>query len=344
MVDGVSPRVRPFRFRPGARYACFGDGLCCSDIHALGPLTRRELVQIRRLDREGAGRQEGFDEPMLRTKDDGSCVFQLPDLRCGVHARFGYAAKPGGCRRFPLGLTATPRGGRVTTEHRCPCRTLGERPELTSERVRPALVDDADRLVADRRVDRVSLDRHRRVGWGRYEALEADLLARLARGERPERVLAAEPFPRLRGKTWRGEAELFLESGDTSQFGEGLKWFGDAILARCHGVRPPRRERPWAGAFERSLKRAGSATRRANAMLADWLADEIWSLRWSDQGWSLDRARTEMATRLSAARHILRRLRRMGLREDHAAAEAIMVVDMMAGSEYWTDVVDVMRM
>src|SRR5260370_891972 len=40
-------KVRPLLLREGARYACFGDGLCCTDMHALGPLTRSEVVQLR---------------------------------------------------------------------------------------------------------------------------------------------------------------------------------------------------------------------------------------------------------------------------------------------------------
>ncbi|MFW5875527.1 MAG: YkgJ family cysteine cluster protein [Myxococcota bacterium] len=343
MVDSTATHVRPFRFRAGARYQCFGDGLCCSDIHALGPLTRRELVQIRRLDPAGAGKQDGFDQPMLLNKPDGSCVFQLPDRRCGVHAQFGYEAKPGGCRRFPLGLVATPRGGRVTTEHRCPCRTMGERPELTPDGVQGALKDDAGRLVADRRVERVSLDARRRVSFDRYATMEQALIGRLLEGEPPEDVVGAQPFPRLRDTTWRDEAELFVDSGDTSQFGVALQWFGDAVLSLRHGRRPPRRDRPWAQSFARSRART-SVPRRADEVLADWLADEIWSLRWVDHGWSFERARREMATRLAVARHVLGRLRRQRVREDQAAAEAVMVIDMLAGSEYWIDVVDVMRM
>lgn len=340
---GVRTRVRPFQFRPGARYTCFGDGLCCSDIHALGPLTRRELVQIRRMDRGGAGMREGFDEPMLHTKADGTCVFQLPDQRCGIHARYGHAAKPGGCRRFPLGLVATPHGGRVTTDHRCPCRTLGDRPPLTPDSVTPSLVDDAGRLEADRRVGRVSLSRHRHVAFATYEAWEADLLARLLSGERPEHVVEVRPFPPLRGTHWRREAEGFMAGRDGTQFGVALCWVADAVLSLKYDRRAPKgRARPWAEPFGRAVARAPEG-RTADEVLADWLADEVWALRWADEGWSFDRARAEMATRLAVARWITGRLRRAGLRQDHAAAEAVLMVDMVGSSEYWLDVVGVMR-
>ena len=42
--------TRPLLPRPGARYTCFGDGLCCTDIHGIGPLTKKECLR-----KEGAG-------------------------------------------------------------------------------------------------------------------------------------------------------------------------------------------------------------------------------------------------------------------------------------------------
>ena len=126
----MAPKTRPLLVRPGARYACFGDGLCCTDIHGLGPLTRREVTAIRRIDSGAAPYSELFEDHMLRTAADGGCVFLMADRRCALHAEHGPEAKPDGCRRFPLGLVATPSGGRITTEHRCPCPTLGDRPPL----------------------------------------------------------------------------------------------------------------------------------------------------------------------------------------------------------------------
>ena len=123
--------MQPLLARRGAHYTCFGDGLCCTDLHGLGPLTKKEVKALK-LVSPGViepPSEEGFDEPMLRTRGDGGCLFLGPD-RCYLHAALGAEAKPAGCRRFPLGLTATPDGGRVTTRHRCPCRTLGRRPLL----------------------------------------------------------------------------------------------------------------------------------------------------------------------------------------------------------------------
>jgi len=47
------PRARPLLVRPGARFTCSGDGLCCTDLHALGPMTRTEVTLMGKL-RPGA--------------------------------------------------------------------------------------------------------------------------------------------------------------------------------------------------------------------------------------------------------------------------------------------------
>ena len=85
-----------------------------------------------RIDPKSSGWNDDHDDYMLNTAADGGCVFLMADQRCSVHAQLGAEAKPDGCRRFPLGLAATPNGGRITTDHRCPCRTMGDRPEIRS--------------------------------------------------------------------------------------------------------------------------------------------------------------------------------------------------------------------
>ena len=80
MAKKKRTQVRPLTVRPGARYTCFGDGLCCTNIHGLGPLTKKELVQVRRRDPAGAGWDEEFEDRMLFTEPDGGCHFLMPDL------------------------------------------------------------------------------------------------------------------------------------------------------------------------------------------------------------------------------------------------------------------------
>jgi hypothetical protein len=336
------PQLRPLLVRPGARYQCFADGLCCTDIHGLGPLSETELVQIRRLDPLGVDTDGDFDEPMLRTRpDDGGCIFLRPDRLCSIHAKHGGQAKPGFCQRFPLGLVATPRGGRVTTEHRCPCRTMGARPEVTAEGAEPSLFGEHGDLHADRHVEHVNLDRDRRVSFAEWERIEAAMFERLWEGGKPSKVLGAGPFPPLRRSTWKLEAEEMLEADQDSTFEAILLWFADAILARHARHRPPKRDRPWAWAFDRAEQREGD-TPDADYVLIDWLVDDIWSLGWVGEH-PFKKAAADMVTRYLIARDLSGRLRRQGVGSGRAAAEAVMIVDTVSASEWWTDIVAKMR-
>jgi Fe-S-cluster containining protein len=330
-------RVRPLLVRPGARFYCHGDGLCCTDIHVLGPLTRPEALDVRALRGGEATERDDDGEVALKTGKDGSCVF-LDDGLCEIHARLGMEAKPMGCRRFPFGLVATPAGGRVTTEHRCPCRSLGERPPIEVGEAEAQLTDPRGRLKADDRAClRMRLTNEKRVSFKRYAEIEAVLLARLAAGENPLKVLRATPFPELDDGNWLKVACEFIDMDDDTAGGVALAWFGDAVLQLSEGHRPPRRERPWAGAFDRAIARCRKPARPVE-IYDDWIADEIWMLRAFSWG-PFDVARAELATRYVIARQVAKRLRAGGVRADQAAAEAVMVVDVATGSTEWPDVV-----
>ena len=121
-----------------------------------------------------------------------------------------------------------------------------------------------------------------------------------------------------------------------------LAWCGDAILHLNEGHRPPKRERPWAPAFERGLARTTSP-RGSEAIFNDWLADELWMLRWLDYGCSFDVGRAELATRLAVAREVHRSLRASRVPVEQAAAEAVMVGEMAGAANDWADTVAAMR-
>lgn len=335
-------RVRPLRVRPGARYTCFGDGLCCTDIHGLGPLNRKEVRALRVISERIVAQpsETGFDEPMLRTRKDGGCLF-LGEGRCELHAALGPEAKPDGCRRFPLGLTATPRGGRITTRHRCPCRTLGDRPPVRAEDAVDALYDTAGRLDANQRVGpRVPIADRTRVAFDTYEQIESDMLDRLAAGERAEHVLEAAPFPRVNGRSWTKIAEELLGEIDESRFGHALGWFAESVLAReQRGYRREHAERPWADAFDRAEARSPEP-RDPREMLNDWIADALWAMEWVDEIGPLALTRAELATRLHVAKDVARRIARTGARRDRAVAEALMVVDLVGDSLHWIELFD----
>ena len=340
--SSIKTQVRPLLIRPGARYRCFGDGLCCTDIHVLGPLSRKERKLIRNADPEGAERDDD-DEWVIGTAPDGGCHFLMADMRCRIHAEAGPQAKPDFCQRFPVGLVATPAGGRVTTHHRCPCRTLGDRPQMTEESAAETLSDSKGRLVADRRVKKIALTKTKKVDFQAWRLVEADMLGRLADGSRPEDVLNADAFPKLKKTNWWAVAEEFRGARDGSQFGFAIGWFAETVIGLLdehHRVRFP--PRPWAAAFERAEAREGKA-RDVDDVLSDWIADEIWGLAWTDDR-TFKVCRVELATRLRVAREIIEYLvAHLALRPDRAAAEALMVVELVGDSEFWSDVVERMK-
>ena len=332
-------KPRPLLVRPGARFRCAGDGLCCTDLHALGPLTRSEAREMRALIPGSVQYHPDVEAPCMRFGQGGGCAQLQRGGLCGVHARFGAEAKPVGCRRFPYGLLNTPEGGRVTTEHRCPCRTLGERPALDLVEAEGSLTDPSGRLLADESAPpRMPMSARRRVAFANYRALEARMLERLAAGERAEHVLGCEPLPRLDDRSWPVVGAELLDMQDGSRGGEALRWFGDALLALSSGHKPPHRERPWRGAFERGARRARRPEGREQ-VLNDWVADELWMMRWLTWRCAFDVARAELTTRVHAARWVARRLERMGVREDQAAAEAVMMAELTACADPWEDAV-----
>jgi hypothetical protein len=339
-LSAAEPRLRPLLARPGARFACFSDGLCCTDVHALGPITKSEARDMRALASDSVWLSPDVDAPCMKPVAGGGCYFLKGGL-CQVHAKHGAKAKPTGCQRFPFGLIATPHGGRVSTESRCPCRTLGERPPVNLAEAESALLDRAGRLEPDLYTPaRIALSRTERVGFERYAALEASLLARLAAGEAPRQVLGAEPLPKRVDGSWPETAAAHLDMDDGSAGGVALAWFGDALLELSAGHQPPRRERPWSKAFDKAIARTPTPQRPAD-MFADWVADELWMLRWVGWEVSFDVARAELVTRLALAELLKRRLQRQAkLRADQAVAEALMIVELATAGSVWPEALE----
>jgi len=335
----LAPRARPLLVRPGARFACFGDGLCCTDIHVLGEITRKEASDMRRIARESVHFDRNVEGYALQVVDH-RCHF-LGKGGCHVHATQGADAKPLGCRRFPFGLVNTPQGGRITTEHRCPCRTLGQRPPIDPTEAEQSLVDSAGRLVTDQVVPkRLKLTRDKSVGFEAYAEQEATLIAALMKGEDPLAVLDAKPFPLLREMSWPQAAAEFLDMQDSTAGGMALTWFGDAVLSIACGHTPPKRERPWQAAFARAVKRKGKDDHHEQA--ADWMADELWMMRWLQWERPFDVGRAELATRFAILRLLAYWLQQHGIEARQATAEAIMIVDVATASSEWPGVVEQM--
>ena len=341
MSTKVETKLRPLIPRPGARYTCFGDGLCCTDIHGIGPLSEAEVDEMKSMKINAADWDDEHEDLMMCTAADGGCVFLLEDQRCSIHADFGEDRKPVGCRRFPLGLVGTPLGGRITTDHRCPCRTMGERPDITPVDAEPSLFDEDGDLEDDRRINKIPLSKKKKIKFAEWLPMETELLAKL-NGERPpEEVLDAQSFPKLKDSTWEDQAREFLDAKDGTQFGVAMAWVGDTILHLQDGERFREPARPWAAAFDRAEARSPNKA-TADQVLADWVADEIWSLKWAEDH-DFDVARRDYATRLVIARSIIERLIAKGCREDRAAAEAVLMVEIVGESDFWTEIQDCIR-
>ncbi len=339
MLTSTRVRVRPLLARPGARFHCFSQGGCCSDIHRLGPLDARDVARLGRHGASAAIFERVVGEPELRCNEDGRCTL-LRDGLCSLHVAAGVAAKPSICRRFPFSLVATPLGGRVVTSHRCPCRSMGPRPALSVATAEASLLGPDGHLA--RMGDapaRVQLTPRTSVSFASYAELEVTMLARLAKGEPGGEVLGAAPgLPALLdGASWPAIAESFRAHGAYPLRGyQAMAWFGDGILLAL-GEAPPPRARPWSVDFDHAEARSPDPEPQAR-VIGDWLADLIWDLSWLAHG-AFDRARVSVASLAVLTSAVARRITELGVRPDRAAAEAVLVAEIAAGHPLWGDVV-----
>jgi Fe-S-cluster containining protein len=331
----VASRVRPLLIRPGARFVCHGDGLCCTDVHLLGPLSRDEGEAITRIERGAIVRLVGL---RLLDQSSGSCVFLEERGACRIYDHDGGRTKPRTCDRYPFLLVATPDGGRVGTDHRCPCRTLGERPPLTPEAAEGPLKTRSGRLMVDRRMGpTVAIEGRRRVGWRRYRALEAELFAAI---ERDLDAALGAPFPALEDMSWPQVAGDLALDMPATKWGWACRTFAVFVGELSGGPPGEARARPWKAVFNRAEAR--SAPQDPEAMLRDFVLDAIWSLEWAWRG-PLSVARAELATRVHVIRAMARHFTAHGSRPDRAMAEALSVAEIAGVSDTWSTVVQRMR-
>lgn len=314
------------QIRKGARYRCFGDGLCCTDIHAIGPLTRPEIKRLAVI-AEGMTEKNPRIVGVVITPVSGGCA-HLGDDGCRVHRALGLTGKPGVCRRFPYRLISTPRGRRVSTEHRCPCRTLGDRPPIDPADALASIESASGRLIADVTVEDSE-------DFRAYEAREEEVLADVFA------AIDVPPFPALEDVTWVDVAHHYRGKLDGSACGDALAWFGDMVLSLHEQPLRQLRARPWKPAFDRAEART-AIVRPAESILADWIADELWGLEWTERG-SFAHAQRDLATRLAVAREVIRRLVATGVREDRAAAEAVLIGEMAGAAPLFRSVVRAFR-
>lgn len=167
--------------------------------------------------------------------------------------------------------------------------------------------------------------------------METELLAAIDRAHLPSAALGAAPMPRLDGLRWTDVAHLLRSRIDGSACGDALAWAGDALLGLLGEGRRPARRRPWSASFDRSQS-CVSRERTGRAVVADWIADEIWSLEWTTRG-SFAVALAELATRALVAEDVAATIERAGARPDRAAAEAVLVAELTGASSLWRGIV-----
>jgi hypothetical protein len=331
----VLARREPLLVRPGARFDCVGDGLCCSDIHAVGALSDDDCEMLAMISEDAFDRHEGEDAAVLMMRSDtGRCVFWSEE-GCAIHSQLGPEMKPTPCIQFPYALTATPAGGRISTQHRCTCRTLGPLPLVTVEGARRCLLDSNGELKPEHAVlDEVAWSSAESLSFAEYAQREAGLIEALIEGKRLMTVLDAQPFPKLDGIAWEAVVDELLEFLGPSRAAAAARWFGGAIGFLVDRRDPTGLDRPWADSFEKAGERVVDPV-PPNRVFGDWLADEVWSMRWSRFG-SLARARVELATRLAIARRIAGWLDISTPKQDNiSAAEAAMIVDVIGTTDIW---------
>jgi len=334
----VLARREPLLVRPRARFDCVGDGLCCSDIHAVGALSDEDCRMLSLISKDAIARYEGEDSAvMMMRSDTGRCVFWSEE-GCAIHSRLGSEMKPSPCIQFPYALTATPMGGRITTQHRCTCRTLGPLPLVSVDVARPCLLDSNGELKPEHVVlDEVAWSSSVSLSFADYAEREKGLIADLLEAKNLMTVLGAQPFPELKAMSWSEAADELLAFRGPSRASVAARRFGDAVAFLVDRRQRTEHGRPWADSFTRAGKRIVDPV-PPNEVFGDWLADEVWSMRWTRFG-SLARARAELATRLAIARRIAGWLDvSTPTRDNISAAEAVMIVDVIGTSDTWEKV------
>ncbi len=265
------------------------------------------------------------------------CVFRQEDGLCHLHARHGWESKPALCRGFPYAITMTPKGARVSTAHRCPCRSLGDRAPIDAESVLRALTEEGQVELFATIEEPLRVGERTTASFATYEGVERRLLASLLSDEPLDGVLGGNGrLPRLDGR-WEDEARAIATMGQGPMRGAiALRWFGTALLGVAVGASLAAVDRPWKFDFDQAER--GGTRRSGRALLGDWVADELWGLGWTDVG-SLARAKAEWRSCVLIAQKISDALVFGGHSEERSMAEAVMIVELVTATPIWRKVV-----
>ena len=156
--------------------------------------------------------------------------------------------------------------------------------------------------------------------------------------------LALHPvsFPPLQKGSWPALARQLRGLSGQTRLEHVMRLLASAILAHCEpeadgatrrpGAAPP----PWRDAFERGTARS-TAVQEPLTMLVDFVLDQIWAMHWIDE-FPFANFRAELATRVQLFETVHAWLVADGLRPDQAAAEAILVIELGGGTDWWQDI------
>lgn len=358
--------------RPHARYQCHGDGTCCTSIHLLGPLGKREAKIARKAGREVFGNgatqvvsyHEGNNDLALTLRQH-RCVFLDDDARCRLHEHVGEQNKPKVCRRFPVGATKTPHGVRATLSHRCPCVSIGDAPLFDAKRAEKILASSkSGRMDIDVEVnEEVRWRGDKTISFEDYVAWETPMIERLVgassathstekRGQSTsikgvenstelpliQELLGMsdnEQLPTLKKRSWDSISNKMLEWVEDEAEEDGFFCTIRWAAGEMKSQRYPWRAplRPWSWSLDRTARRV-TKPYDIRMMYGTWVADYLWSMAWSVE-LCVHRALADISARYALANRLMNRLHDTGSRKDLAAAEAIMIVDTVAASEPW---------
>ena len=110
------------------RWSCHQCGVCCRG--SIVPLSADDVARLK--SQKWEERPEFQNTPVmvreswlgheyrLAQREDGSCVFLLPDGLCRIHKELGFDAKPLVCRMFPLQIVPRDKVAFVTLRRACP--------------------------------------------------------------------------------------------------------------------------------------------------------------------------------------------------------------------------------
>jgi lysine-N-methylase len=138
------------------RWSCHQCGICCRG--SLVPLSAEDVARLE--SQKWHQREEYRNQPVmvrqrlaghehrLAQRQDGSCVFLMPDGLCRIHKEFGFDAKPLICRMFPLQIVPRDNVAYVTIRRACPS-AAADRGEPVTEQLEFARRLARERHLAD---------------------------------------------------------------------------------------------------------------------------------------------------------------------------------------------------